>query len=131
MKPMPSQIVAAKTVYTVTDIRFSPGDDTLSASAKESLTKFCLDLSLEGEPGAGKQLYVLGLAGDAATEKEQWLLSARRAGAVAGFLQSVFGSSNNRRIYYWGAGAGGDWVGQDSPISKESQVLIAVLKDDN
>jgi len=128
MKAMPSQIVAAKTVYTVTDIRFSPGDDTLSETAKESLTKFCLDLSLEDELEAGKQLYVLGLASDAATEKEQWLLSARRAGSVAGFLQRVLGSSNNRQVYYWGAGPGGDWVGQDSPISEESQVLIAVLK---
>lgn len=131
MKSMPSQIVADKTVYTVTDVRFWPGDDTLSEAARESLTKFCLNLSLEGEPEAGKQLYVLGLANDAATEKEQWLLSARRAGSVAGFLQGVLGSSNNRRVYYWGAGPGGDWVGQDSPISKESQVLIAVLKRDD
>lgn len=131
MKAMPSQIVAAKTVYTVTDVRFSPGDDTLSEAAKESLTKFCLDLSLEGEPEASKQLYVLGLANDAATEKERWLLSARRAGSVAGFLQGVLGSSNNRQVYYWGAGSGGGWVGQESPISKESQVLIAVLKSDD
>jgi len=128
MKPMPSQIVAAKTVYTVTDIRFLRGDDTLSEAAKKSITKFCLDLSLEDGDKASKQLYVLGLANDASTEKEQWLLSARRAGSVAGFLQRVLGSSNNRQVYYWGAGPGGDWVGQDSPISEESQVLIAVLK---
>jgi len=68
----------------------------------------------------------------------QWILSARRAQAVADFLQSALGGPTGPpeaepsgpawRIYWWGAGPGGDWVGQDSPISRQSQILIAVLR---
>ncbi|MHC4160174.1 MAG: hypothetical protein ACYSSO_13970, partial [Planctomycetota bacterium] len=31
-------------------------------------------------------------------------------------------------VYSWGAGPGGNWVDQDSPISRQSQILIAVLR---
>jgi outer membrane protein OmpA-like peptidoglycan-associated protein len=130
MKAMPSQIVAQKTIFSVIDIQFSPGDATLNESAKEALTKFCLDLQLEREAKANK-LYVLGLANDAATEKEQWLLSARRARSAGVFLQGLLPSSGNWRVYYWGAGTGGDWIGQESPVSKGSQVQLAVLRGTN
>ena len=84
---------------------------------------------------------MLGLASDGKSEKEQWLLSARRAHKVADFLRDTLsseGSAQRQRnpaggrskwsVYSWGAGPGGDWVGRDSPISKRSQILIAVLR---
>ena len=127
VKTMPSQIVAKKTNFSVTDIRFSPGDATLNESAKKFLTNFCSDLQQDRSPEAIK-LYVLGLAGDEATEKQQWIVSARRAQAVADFLQDVSPSEAKWPIYSWGAGPGGDWVEQDSPISEQSHILIAVLR---
>jgi hypothetical protein len=84
---------------------------------------------------------VLGLAYDGVTEQEQWILSAKRAQTVADFLRdtlSAAGGGQTRRsltggeskwsVYSWGAGPGGDWVERDSPISKHSQILIAVLR---
>ena len=127
VKTLPSQIVAKKTNFSVTDIRFSPGGATLNASAKRFLTKFCSDLQQDPNPETIK-LYMLGLAGDEATEKQQWIVSARRAQAVADFLQDVSPSEAKWPIYSWGAGPGGDWVGQDSPISEQSHILIAVLR---
>jgi len=141
MVTMPSQIVAAGTNFAVTNIQFAPGRATLNESAKRFLADFCLDLqqSSGSEPGT---LYVLGLAGDEATEKKQWLLSAERARVVADLLQQILSSDAARQGQYdvlgnkhewsvlcWGAGPGGQWAGQDSPVPKQSQILIAVLKN--
>jgi len=137
---MPSKVVSKKTNFAVTDIRFLPGDATLNKPARRFLTEFCSDLQ-QGPGSRAIKLCVLGLAGDEASEKEQWILSARRAQAVAEFLRGILSSepvSQTRYgafvvpskwpIYSWGAGPGGDWVGQDSPISRRSQILIAVLR---
>jgi outer membrane protein OmpA-like peptidoglycan-associated protein len=127
MKATPSQIIAQQTTFTVIDVQFSPGDAILTETSKELLTKFCTDLQLDIETKARK-IYVLGLASDAASEKEQWLLSARRGRSAAVFMQGLLSSSSNWRVYYWGAGAGGDWTGQESPISSESQLQLAILR---
>jgi outer membrane protein OmpA-like peptidoglycan-associated protein len=124
---MRSKIVAEKNNFAVTDIRFPPGGVALNEAAKGFLTKFCLDLQQRAD-SRGVKLYVLGLAGDGATEKEQWMASAKRAQAVADFLQDTLSSGSRWSIYSWGAGPGGDWVVQDSPISRQSQILIAVLR---
>jgi len=137
---VPSQIVAERTSFSVTNVHFSPGSDDLNESARKFLRGFCLDL----QQNAGRkpvELYVLGLASDGKSDKEKWLLSARRARIAADFLRgtlSAAGGAQSRRslaggqskwsVYSWGAGPGGDWVGRDSPISKRSQILIAVLR---
>jgi len=127
METMPSQIVAKKTNFSVTNVRFPPGEATLNGPAKRFLTEFCLDLQHDRSDEAIK-LYVLGLARDEAAEKQQWILSAGRAQVVADFLRDTLPSASNWPVYSWGAGPGGDWVGQDSPISKQTQILIAVLR---
>ena len=129
MTTMPSQIVAKTTNFSVTNIRFSPGDATLNESAKKFLTQFCLDLQQESQQvGTAFKLYVLGLAGRERTEKKQWILSAKRAQAVADFLNSSLPTGADRQVYSWGAGPGGDWITPDSPASAQSQILIAVLR---
>jgi chemotaxis protein MotB len=127
MKTLPSQIVAQKTNFSITNIRFSPGQATLNEPAKRFLTEFCLDLQQDPVSGHIK-LYVLGLAGDVQNEAQQWILSARRAHAAADFLQDTLASASNWPVYSWGAGPGGDWVEQNSPISEQSHILIAVLR---
>ena len=143
MKTMPSEIAAQKTDFSLTNIRFARGDVRLDASAKRFLGGFCSHLQQDSGSRPVK-LYVLGLAGDQAAEKEQWILSAKRAKAVADYLRgilssgsgfqtqrSAFGGWSKWSVYWWGAGPGGDWVRQDSPISKQSQILIAVLRADD
>jgi outer membrane protein OmpA-like peptidoglycan-associated protein len=124
---MASQIVAKNPSFSVTNIRFPRGDARLDESARRFLTEFCLYLQQDSGSKPVK-LYVLGIAGEEATEKEQWILSAKRAQAVADFLEGVLPLGLGWGIYSWGAGPGGDWVGQDSPISKQSQILIATLR---
>jgi outer membrane protein OmpA-like peptidoglycan-associated protein len=127
MKTTPSHIVGERTNFSVTDIRFPPGDVTLNEPAKMFLTKFSSDLQQDPDSKFAK-LYVLGLAGDESTEKGRWILSARRAQVAADFLQDLLPSRANWPVYSWGAGPGGDWVSRHSPISGQSQILIAVLR---
>jgi outer membrane protein OmpA-like peptidoglycan-associated protein len=137
---VPSRIIAKKANFSVTNVHFSPGRDELDGPAKTFLTGFSRDL-LQDTDREPVDLYVLGLASDGKDEKEQWLLSAKRAGTVADFLRSTlstYGAEKTRlsptggkskwSVYSWGAGPGGDWVGRDSPISRHSQILIAVLR---
>lgn len=142
MKIMPLEKTAKKDDFKVTDIRFARGDARLNGSAKKFLSGFCSQLQ-QNYGSKPVKLYVLGLAADQADEKEQWILSAKRAKAVADYLRGILSSVSNFQaqqgafegwskwiVYWWGAGSGGDWVRQDSPISKQSQILIAILEVD-
>ena len=137
---VPLQIDAKKTDFSVVNVHFSPGGAVLSEPDRRFLTEFCRDLQ-QDVSGSPVELYVLGLAGDARGEKEQWVLSAKRAQTVADFLRDVLSSTSGSAgrpgvswgrsgwfIRSWGAGPGGDWVGRNSPISRQSHVLIGVLR---
>ncbi|MHC4477416.1 MAG: flagellar motor protein MotB [Planctomycetota bacterium] len=128
-KSVPSEIAARQTNFSVTDVRFGPGEATLSEQAKRSLTSISSGLQQDSESRAAK-LYVLGLAPEEATEQQQWIVSAKRAQAAAEYLRGTFSAGPSWPVYSWGAGPGGDWVSQESPVSSESQILIAVLRPD-
>lgn len=129
MTAIPSQIVAETVNFSVTNIRFSPGRAALNESARKYLAQFALNL--RSSPTRQKiRLYVLGLAAEEPTKKESWLLSARRAKVVADYLNETLPSNLRWPVYSWGGGPGGDWVDADSPISKESHILIASLRSD-
>ena len=137
---LPSQIVGHRLNFSITPIKFSPGEALLSDESRRYLEKYCIDLqqNLRAETCT---LYVLGLAGDEATQMQQWTLSARRAEAVARFLREELARHASRpsgtppaadsspwRILCWGAGPGGHWAGQDRPDPGRSQILIAMLR---
>ncbi len=130
METMRSQIVAQRTDFSVTGIRFPSGRALLNEPAEKYLRQFALNLQQDAGSEIIK-LYVLGLADDGRTEKAQWILSARRAQAVADFLNDVLPSQLQYPVYSWGAGPGGRWITRDSPVYKESQILIAVLRGNN
>jgi outer membrane protein OmpA-like peptidoglycan-associated protein len=116
--------------FVVLPIEFAPGQSDLTASAKQFLSTYTTNLmgfsSLDGV-----QLYVVGLAPDAPNEKQRWVLSAKRAEAVADFLRAGLASAGSCRVFSWGVGMGGDWVKRDSAVSKQSQIAIAVLRPGN
>ena len=99
----------------------------LNESAKKYLSQFALNLQHDNSSGWLKP-YILGLSRNERTEKKQWILSAMRAQAVADYLKDILPSQLRCPVYSWGAGPGGYWVTQESHISKQSQILIAVLR---
>ncbi|MFC1677639.1 flagellar motor protein MotB [Planctomycetota bacterium] len=128
MKVRKSQIVAKKTNFVLTDINFSPGNSRLNDSAKSFLRQFAMGLQAN-ESSKGLRLYILGLDRNEKDEKQQWMLSAIRAKVVADFLRDALPLHLNWPIYSWGAGPGGDWVGQETAISEKSQIMIAILRN--
>lgn len=136
---VPSQIMPRATRLAVANVHFPSGRADLDEPARRFLTAFCRDLQQQPD-WKPMDLYVLGLAADAEEGKEQWLLSAQRARAAADLLETtlspprdlpernyLFQSPSRWSVYSWGVGAGGNWVGPDSPISEKSQILIGVL----
>ncbi|KKL13500.1 hypothetical protein LCGC14_2525120, partial [marine sediment metagenome] len=73
---------------TVTPIRFGMGRADLDLSAKQWLTRFARDLAGSRTP-EDATIHVMGRAPDAASPKRQWLVSALRARAVAGFIREA------------------------------------------
>ena len=140
MTTLPPQIVGSHLDFAITDVRFRQGQAGLTDASRQSLAAYCTDLQ-ENLSSEGCTLYVLGLAGDEATERRQWMLSAQRAQTVAEYLkEQLTQGANGRpnaaaladaaawRVHWWGAGPGGNWAGQDRPDPGQSQILIAVLK---
>jgi len=134
---LPSQIVGHRLDFSITPIEFGAGQALLSDASRQYLARYCVDLqqNLRAETCT---LYVLGLAGDEATQMRQWMLSAQRAKTVAEFISEELarhagqGPSSTEappwRVLWWGAGPGGHWAGQDRPDPGQSQILIAMLK---
>jgi len=123
----PLEVAPGRTDFTVAGFRFAPGGAALDAGAKSYLTNWSLNLQRDPDFDTVK-LYVLGLACEQGQQKQLWLLSARRAEAVATFLRASFPAGRRPPVYSWGAGPGGQWTGPDSVVSEGSQILIAVLR---
>ena len=128
-KTYKSQIRGLRPDFVVTSVAFAQGQWLLDEPAKRFLTGFAADLQKSGSV-ENLKLYVVGLAREENSERQQWVVSARRAEAVAGFLRNALRSNSQCQVYSWGCGAGGDWTGPDSPISKQSQILIGILRSD-
>lgn len=137
MTTLPSQIVGQRLDFSITAVKFGRGESLLDDASRQYLAQYCVNVR-QNVSAESCTLYVLGLAGDEATEMRQWILSARRAQAVARFLREQLAQGPNTRapatdaspwhILWWGAGPGGNWAGQDRPDPGQSQILIAMLR---
>jgi outer membrane protein OmpA-like peptidoglycan-associated protein len=122
-----SQLQWGQPDFVVTPITFKQGEFLLDASAKEFLTKFTADLQ---ESATEKlRLYVVATATQETGEKQQWMLSAKRAEAVGNFIRGRLPSGSQWSVYSWGAGTGGDWVVRDSVIEGQSPIFIGVVRE--
>jgi len=125
---MPPQIVGETIDFAVAKVNFMPGSSKLDGSAKKFIAKFAANLQQNTEANTIK-LYVLGLSQEKQSPRNQWILSAQRAEAVANLLQNTFPADLNWPVLSWGAGPGNSWSGADSPIAQGAQILIVVLRN--
>ena len=129
MKITQSQITCRSKDFNVTDIHFKRRKWDLSSSAKEYLTKYSLSLQESFTGQSPPTIYVVGLAGKERTEKQRWILSARRAQSVADFLRQNLPENSKWRLYCWGAGSGGAWSNNTGPMNKDAEIMISVLSE--
>ncbi len=126
MKISPSQITGKDTTFTVTAIRFAAKSWKLKQSAIEELTDYCQRLR-ESFEGQNVTLYVVGIDSSVDSNADNWRLSARRAAAAKDFIRKNLSDQMKWPTYCWGAGTGGDWVGQEGLINKNTQIMIAAI----
>lgn len=126
MEILPSQITGNSNNFTVPDIRFEKGGWELNDAAKEYLSKYCHDTQ-EVFSNERPTIYIVGLAAKESDKNQQFMVSARRAQAVADFIKSKLPKDARWPVFCWGAGDGGDWAGKGAMISKEANIMIALL----
>lgn len=119
-----SRVKISASDFTVTGIRFPEGRVQLDSDARAYLKQFAAEI-LSESAGGRFELYILGLAADESNLKRQLSISSLRAQSVAKFLED---SGLQCPIYSWGAGSGGNWIGESSPISENSHIFIAIRK---
>ena len=110
--------------FITTPVAFEQGQAVLNESGRQFLSKFAADT--QNAAGQRRTIYVVGLAVEENSEKQQWTLSSKRAQAAADFLRGIIPAELRWPVYSWGAGAGGQWT-QDSQINAQSQILVGVL----
>jgi flagellar motor protein MotB len=125
-KISPSPISGKNRVYMPTDIHFTPGKTDLNSQSSTFLSQYCqqLAINLTGEEAT---IYVLGIAAAEPSQRRQWMLSAQRAQTVADYIKKQQPPESKWFVYSWGAGSGGEWVGQNGLVSPKTEITIAVL----
>jgi outer membrane protein OmpA-like peptidoglycan-associated protein len=127
MLAIPSQITSNETAYSPTNIKFADDSYELDTNSVNILNDFCS--GLKQSQSKDIKLCVVGLANDAKTEKQRWVLSAKRGQMVSNLLKKILKEQKlDYPVYNWGSGDGGQWTNKDNPISKESQILITILR---
>ena len=126
-KTYTSPVQGRRPDFLAVPIKFAEGESVLNEPAKQFLSTFAADLQGYA-PVETLRLYVVGLAPKPAVARERWVLSAKRAQAVADCLRALLPSDTDCRVFSWGAAAGGDWVKNDGPVSQQSHVAIAILR---
>ncbi len=124
---LPAQMSAQRTTFATVPIHFLPASATLDMPAQAEVRDFALNLQQTAIP-KNTIVYVLALGDTTGSDRDRFLLSARRAEAVATFLRKQLLRPADWAVYSWGAGPGGAWTGRDGVVQKDSQVVIAVLK---
>jgi len=92
------------------DLRFTAGSWVISDEARVRVNQFVR--TLKELPERSIRIYVVGVSTDGATAKENWMLSARRAEAVADALRKALresGHTSRWDVHSLGAGEGNAW----------------------
>jgi len=121
------QVIGAKVAYLPKNIHFGPGQIELDSDQKELLSRDMARLAADLSE-RDVRIYVVGLARDELTEKSGWVVSAQRAEAVAACMRDMLPEGLGWQIYSWGVGDGGEWVSEEGQMAKESDILVAVLR---
>jgi chemotaxis protein MotB len=128
MKISPAQIKGGSNNFTVADIHFTNGSWSLDNNSKDYLTRYCNNMQ-QSFFGERPSIYIVGLAADEGSSESQFRISARRAQSVADFITSRFTGNSKWPIFCWGSGGGGDWTNKVGMISKEADIMIAILSN--
>lgn len=127
------QTTASDSAMQVLDVRATPIRFAASASVlDEASKKYLADLAADLRQNLANQsvrIYLIGSAPEA-TGKQQWLLSAKRAGEVEKQLRDLLKpelQSGSWQIVSLGAGAGGQWGGKTNSGPQHPMITVSIM----
>ena len=126
MEISPSHITGISRTFLPTEVQFRPKNWKLDENNKRLLRRYWQEVQ-SGLAGQKPTIYVLGLASEETNYEKQMILSAKRAQAATDVLRSFQNQEDQCPIYCWGAGDGGEWTGKSGLVSSSTQIMIAVL----
>lgn len=127
VEAMIPQVIGTKVAYLPKDIRFRHGQAQLDEKDKQLLRQDMAKLRRDLAE-TDVRIYVVGVAAGEPTEKSGWIISARRAEAVAAIMRESLPEGLGWQVYSWGVGEGGEWTGQEGQMAREADILVAVLR---
>jgi outer membrane protein OmpA-like peptidoglycan-associated protein len=113
--------------FSYAPLNFAEGSAALDNEARNWLKQYAVNLGQMAMTG-GTRLYVVGLAPDTEDPARQWTISEQRARNVVQFLQSQLPEKVRGQIYWWGAGAGGEWSAGMGNASEKTHILLTFLR---
>ncbi|MHC5083153.1 MAG: flagellar motor protein MotB [Planctomycetota bacterium] len=128
MKISPSQIAGMDKNFLQTDIRFAPNSGQLDRNSQKKIIKLFEQIKINYAM-QDPIIYVLGLAGDVKDPQQQWIISAKRADAVADYIKTQLGRENKWPVFSWGSGNGGQWTGYKGQVTKNAHIMITVMTE--
>lgn len=128
VEAMTPQVIGTKVTYLPKNIRFGEGEFEVDAAEREMLRQDMAKLTRDLVAERDVRIYVVGVASRELTEKARWIVSAKRAEAVAAVMRESLPDGLGWQVYAWGVGAGGEWTDQEGQMAKEAEILVAVLR---
>ena len=125
----PSHITGKSKTFLPTNIRFPKDSFILDEQNKTKLNRYWMQTK-NSISDVNSMIYVVGFGADASTTREQFIISSKRASAVADYLKEL-NDSENCSIFSWGAGSGGDWTGKNGITSKDTHIVITIIAQDD
>ncbi|HBG78043.1 MAG TPA: hypothetical protein DDW84_04230 [Phycisphaerales bacterium] len=127
-QPYQSSLNGRKPSYFPMPIIFPKAGDKLSANSTASLADFANTIR-QTMVSEKDKICVIGVAPDARGTEQQWLVSERRAGAVAAYLKNALPNLTDDNLHWWGAGKGGQWISTNNASSGQSHIFIIILSE--
>jgi flagellar motor protein MotB len=121
------QLTGSVRDFSFAPLRFADGSAVLDGDAQTWLKQYAVNLG-QMAMTKGTRLYVVGFAPDASAPGEQWTVSEQRARNAAQFLRSQLPEKVRDQIYWWGAGAGGEWSTGMGNATDKTHILFTFLR---
>lgn len=121
------QLTGSVRDFSFAPLRFAEGNAVLDGDAQAWLKQYAVNLG-QMAMTKGTRLYVVGFAPDAPTSSQEWSVSEQRARNAAQFLRSQLPEKVRDQIFWWGAGAGGEWSSGMGSASEKTHILFTFLR---
>ncbi len=111
------------------DVKYPLEGVELDASGRSALSQLTAELR-QGLAGRKAKLCVIAVVAHAGTDKQRWVLSARRARRASEYLRQELASdiqAGSLEVMSWGAGEGSQWckrVGLAKPVDS---IILAIM----